>query len=178
VCAQTCGNGQPFENGDCISGEETFNCADCTIGYQGGPMCLAIGGGCGCTSDAQCSGLCEGASNCTCDHNHTGTCRIPCTAQDDCSSGNNLDGFQCIGGFCGCESDADCYSNYVCGQHGICVTYGNCPGGCSNTQCCNHGICQNGTSDSSCGSSPNFCVDCTKAGQHCQLVNGAAYGCV
>jgi hypothetical protein len=179
ACAQTCPYGQPGDSGACVgSGDDVFYCVDCTAGDSDGPVCGAIGGGCGCATDAQCSGLCNGASNCTCDHSHTGTCRIPCTLQSDCSSGINADGFQCIAGFCGCESNSDCYSNDVCGQHGVCVNGGNCSDNCTSTQCCNHLICQSGTSDTSCGSPPNYCEDCTKSGQHCMFINNAAWECV
>jgi hypothetical protein len=154
-----------------------FYCFDCTIADGVGPVCTAIGGGCGCSTDAQCSGLCNGAENCACDHTSTGTCRVACSMESDCSTGLQEDGFKCIAGFCGCQSDADCYSNDVCGQHGVCVNGGNCSGNCSNTQCCNHLICQSGTSDTSCGSGPNYCEDCTRSGTHCKFINNSSWEC-
>jgi hypothetical protein len=77
----------------------------------------------------------------------------------------------CSGGFCHCSFDSDCFSTDTCGPRNICYGGAHCVG-CTAGQCCLHGECVPGNLDTQCGSLPNFCFDCTRAGQTCKNING------
>lgn len=180
-----CASGCCDAIGTCITATSDTACG--TNGAACGP-CMGsnhcVSGACGCTSttdcpafqacnSGHCTGACSGAVPCNggCCNPSNNQC-TPGNTGPSCGTGGAMcsvctgatTGTACISSTsaCGCNSYADCPSEYACNASHVCTK--NCSNGVNgvpcNGGCCDGTTCQAGNTNSLCGGSTSACQTC------------------